>query len=257
MAGLGLPVLALLAVIGLAGGVGITALGPGGVLVTIGLFVLTALSPATVAGTSIVTHVATGLLGTAAYVRSGQLREPLTRRTAYVLCGSAVIGTPVGVLVNSTVSGRPFGILLGIFVALVGGLVLYRECRAGSRTDPAHPQHSVPLLGGLGLVVAAASGVFGVGGPLLSVPLLVAIGVPVLPSLAAAQAQSVIIAGVGTVGYLAEGTISWPLALLVGVPELAGVLVGWRLAHAVPTRGLKFTLVAALFALAPYLALSR
>lgn len=80
---------------------------------------------------------------------------------------------------------------------------------------------------------------------------------PVLPALGAAQAQSVVIATVGTIGYLARGTISWPLALLVGVPELAGVLVGWRLAHAVPTRGLKFALVAALFALALYLALSR
>ncbi|MET7323702.1 sulfite exporter TauE/SafE family protein [Streptomyces sp. NPDC005549] len=90
---------------------------------------------------------------------------------------------------------------------------------------------------------------------MLTVPLLVALGVPVLESLAAAQAQSVVIAGVGTAGYLAQGAVDWPLAVLVGVPELAGVLLGWRIAHALPTRHLKYALIATLFALAPYLAL--
>lgn len=253
MAGFGLPLLALLAGVGLVGGIGITALGPGGVLVTIGLFALTGLSPAMVAGTAIATHIATGLVGSAAYLRSGQLREPLTRRTALILSAAAVAGSPIGVLVNSVVSGRAFGILLGIFVALVGALVLYRERKPGPQGG--HPHHSVGLLAAVGGAVAVASGVFGVGGPLLSVPLLVATGVPVLPALAAAQVQSVVIAGVGTVGYLARGSVDWPLALVVGIPELAGVLIGWKLARALPVRSLKYALVAALFALAPYLAL--
>lgn len=255
MAGLSAPVLALLALLGLAGGVGITALGPGGVLPTIGLFALSDLSPATIAGTAIVTHIATGLLGSAAYLRSGQLREPLTRRTAAILCGSAVLGTPLGVLVNAAVSGRAFGILLGVFVGLVGALVWWREHRLGAGTDRPHPRHPTLLLAAIGLVVAAASGLFGVGGPMLAVPVLVACGVPVLSALAAAQAQSVVIATVGTVGYLAQGAISWPLALLIGVPELCGILIGWKVAHAVPTHRLKYALVAALLALAPYLAL--
>ncbi|MGV9898707.1 TSUP family transporter, partial [Streptomyces tendae] len=65
----------------------------------------------------------------------------------------------------------------------------------------------------------------------------------------------VVIAGVGTLGYVAQGAVDWPLAMLVGVPELAGVLLGWRIAHALPARQLKYALVATLFALAPYLAL--
>lgn len=69
---------------------------------------------------------------------------------------------------------------------------------------------------------------------MLTVPVLVACGVPVLSSLAAAQAQSVVIASVGTPGYLAQGVVSWSLALLIGIPELCGVLIGWKIAHAVP-----------------------
>jgi uncharacterized membrane protein YfcA len=252
-AGLSVPVLAVLGAAGLVGGIGITALGPGGVLPTIGLFALTGLSPAEVAGTSIVTHVATGLLGTAAYTRSGQLREPRTRRTALVLCGAAVLGTPLGVLVNAAVSSRAFGLVLGACTALVAVLLWYRERGGGSDMPRPHP--GTPAVAALGFAVAVVSGVVGIGGPMLTVPLLIVLGVPVLESLASAQAQSIVIAGVGTLGYLAGGAIDWPLAALIGVPELAGVLLGWRIAHALPTRRLKYALVTALLALAPYLAL--
>ncbi|GAB3290711.1 sulfite exporter TauE/SafE family protein [Parasphingorhabdus pacifica] len=246
------PVLVLLGMFGLVGGIGITALGPGGVLPTIGLFALTDLSPAEVAGTAIVTHIATGALATAAFTRSGQLRDPETRRTALILAGSAVLGTPLGVLVNTVVSQRLFGLILGVLVAVVAALVWYREKHQPAATL-AHP--SAPLVVGLGFGVSAASGIVGVGGPMLTVPLLIALGVPVLESLASAQVQSIVIAGVGSLGYLVHGSINWSLAALVGIPELAGVLLGWKIAHALPTRNLKYALVVTLFALAPYLVL--
>lgn len=248
-----MPDLVLLAVLGLISGIGITALGPGGVLATIALFALTGLTPAQVAGTAIVTHIATGALGTAAYTRSGQLRDPGTRRTALLLAGAALAGTPVGVLVNTVISGRTFGLLFSVFVAGVAALVLYRQRRALAVRPPAQPRTLTVVT--LGLGVAAAAGMFGIGGPMLTVPLLVALRVPVLSALAAAQAQSVIIAGTGTVGYLTQGAVNWPLAVLVGVPELAGVLIGWIVARALPTRALTYALVAVLFGLSPYLAL--
>lgn len=245
------PVVVLLVLAGLIGGIGITAIGPGGVLPTIGLFALTGLSPAQVAGTAIVTHVATGGLGTAAYLRSGQLRDSHTMRSALVLAGAALLGTPVGIVINQQLSMRWFGVLLAILVAAVAGLVLYRQ--SGAPAQLRHP--GIPVVAAIGFVVAVASGIIGVGGPMLTVPLLVACGTHILESLAAAQVQSVVIAGIGTVGYLAAGTIDWPLAVLIGVPELAGVLIGWRIAHALPTRTLKYALVVTLLALAPYLAL--
>lgn len=251
MAGISVPILILLAIAGLAGGVGITALGPGGVLPTIGLFALTALSPAQVAGTAIVTHIATGILGTAAYTRSGQLRDPATRRTAVILACTAAVGAPAGALVNSFVSKRGFGLILGSVVAGVAVLMWYRE--RGSQAPRAHPPNW--LIAVLGVVVAVVSGIAGIGGPMLTVPLLIALGVPALESLASAQAQSIVIASAGTLGYLIHGDINWPLAALVGIPELAGVWLGWKIAHAIPARRLKYALIVALFVLAPYLAL--
>jgi len=251
--GLDLPVLAGLAALGLVAGVGITAIGPGGVLATIALFALTSLSPAQVAGTAIVTHIATGALATAAYTRSGHLRDRHTRHTALILAAVAVIGTPLGVLINGAVSSRVFGILLGGFVAGVATLVWYHD----RRTRPGIPHHQLHpgVVAVVGFGVAVASGLVGVGGPLLAVPLLVTLRLPILSALAAAQAQSVFIAGAGTLSYLAVGAIDWPLAAVVGVPELAGVLLGWVIARALPTRTLTYALIITLFGLAPYLAL--
>ena len=242
----------LLAVIGFVGGVGITAVGPGGVLPTIGLFALTGLSPAEVAGTSIVTHIATGAVATAAFTRSGQLRDPDTRRTAWTLAGTALVGTPVGVLINAHVSERAFGVVLGVIVAGVAGLVVYRDQR---HAHAPHRHPSTYVVAALGAGVAVLAGIVGIGGPMLTVPLLVVLSVPLLESLAAAQAQSIVIASTGTVAYAANGSIDWALAALIGIPELAGVLLGWRLARKLPTRTLKIALVATLLALSPYLAL--
>jgi uncharacterized membrane protein YfcA len=105
----------------------------------------------------------------------------------------------------------------------------------------------------MGGAVAVVSGLFGLGGPLLSVPLLIAAGTPMLTALAAAQAQSVVIAGVGTIGYAIQGDVSWSLAVVVGVPQLAGVVIGWRLARALPADRLRVALAGALILLGPYL----
>lgn len=243
----------LLAGIGLIAGIGITALGPGGVLVTIGLFLFTGLEPAAVAGTAMVTHVATGTVGSLAYLRSGHLRERQTVRIAVVLLVTAVVGTPAGVLLNSVLPAREFGILMAGFVVVVAVLVWYRQGHAAD--DGLHPRHPTPALIVIGLLVAVASGIFGVGGPLLTVPLLVAIGTPILPALAAAQAQSIVISLVGSVGYFSIGAIDWRLALIVGVPEMCGVLIGWKVARSVPARYLTWTMIIILIAVAPVLAL--
>lgn len=250
-------IMLLLVVVSLAGGIGITAIGPGGVLVTIALFLLTGLSPAEVAGTAIVTHIGTGIAGSVAYVRSGQLREPDTRRLALVLCLSALIGTPAGVVLNTRLSGDIFGILLAILVMAVGGTVLWRERRHAPGRAGA-PRFRAPLSqAAMGGSIAFASGIFGVGGPMLSVPVMVLGGLPILPALAAAQAQSIVVAATGATTYLAHDAITWPLAILTGIPQLVGVWIGWRIAHAIPRRPLTHALALTLIALGPVIALMR
>jgi hypothetical protein len=248
--------LVLLALFGFAGGVGTTALGPGGVLVTIGLFLVSGLPPAAVSGTAIATNLGAAMLGTGAFIRSGHLRGRDTRRMAGVLVGAAVVGTPVGVLANAHVSGGAFGVLLGACVAATGALVRVRERQQReTRATTPPPGHALSwtVVAPIGLAVAVVSGLFGLGGQLLSVPLLVSAGVAMLPGLGAAQAQSIVIAGVGTIGYALRGAIAWPLVLVMEIPLLAGALVGWRIAGAIPAQRLRGALAAVLIATGAYL----
>jgi uncharacterized protein len=246
----GLEVLALIA------GIGTSALGPGGVLIPIGLFSLTHLSKGQIAGTAIVTQIGTGVVGSLAYRRSDQLKDPVTLRTAAILGAAAVIGAPLGVLLNFVVSRGLFNILLGVVVG-VSGLVVAARARqrpAGADRGVAPDLHA-SLVAALGFGVAVISGLFGLGGPLLSVPLLLAIRLPLLSAVASAQVQSIVIATVGTIGYVARGQISWPLAASLVVPQMIGVVIGWRIARRVPTARLMGVLAVVLIALAPYLVL--
>jgi uncharacterized membrane protein YfcA len=256
---LGAGTLILLALFGFAGGVGTTALGPGGVLVTIGLFLFSGLPPAAISGTAIAANVGSATLGTGAFARSGQLRGPDTRRMAGVLMAAAVVGTPLGVLVNAQVSGGAFGILLGVCVGAIGALLVVRErqrrsARTATPASTAHDAMPAPsIVLPLGVAVALVSGLFGLGGQLLSVPLLISIGAPMLPALGAAQAQSIVITGIGTIDYAIRGAVAWPLVLVMGVPLVAGALAGWRIAHAVPAERLRSLLAAALIVVGAWL----
>lgn len=258
VAGLATPTLVALVAVSLFAGVGITAVGPGGVFVTAALYALTAASPGTVAGTASATFVATGLLGSAAYLRSGELAAGPERVAALLLSVAGLVGALVGVRLNALVSERLFGLLLGAFLALTGVLVWYR-----TRTDGA-TANGFDLAGvrgrtvvtAIGFAVGVPSGLLGVGGPVVAVPLLVAAGVPMLVAVAVAQVQSVFVAGFATAGYLVRGTVSFPLAVAIGVPQLVGVVAGWRLAQASDPRRLKRALAVVLVALGPYLALT-
>jgi uncharacterized membrane protein YfcA len=254
--GIGVGAFAGLEVLALIAGIGITALGPGGVLIPIGLITLTHLSKGQIAGTAIVTQVGTGLLGSLAYRRSAQLRDPATLRTAGILAGAAIIGAPLGVLLNSVVSRGLFGVLLGAFVGATGVLVWVRARQSPTGAAAGgHPDLPSGLIAGLGFGVAVVSGLFGLGGPLLSVPLLVAAGLPLLSALASAQVQSIVLASAGAITYLARGDIEWRIALAVLIPQLIGVVIGWRIARRVPTARLMRVLAVVLVALAPYLIL--
>lgn len=127
VAGLTLPVVFALVLVSLAGGMGITAVGPGGVFVTAALYALLDIPPGTVAGTASATFVATGMLGTATYLRSGELGDRTGTIAAGLLSLGGIVGALVDVRLNAVVSEQLFGYLLGAFLAISGALVWYRS----------------------------------------------------------------------------------------------------------------------------------
>ncbi len=248
----------VLAVIALFAGIGITAIGPGGVFLTVALFALAPITSAEVAGTASATFVATGLLGSAVYFRSGEFAYGHAREIAIVLSATSIIGALAGSQANLLVPDRIFGYLLAAFVASVGGLIVYREAvglRPTDRLETVPDRQRRLLVGGIGLGIGFLGGLLGVGGPVVAVPVLIVLGVPMLVAVAVAQIQSVFISGFATIGYFAADAVSIPLAVLVGVPQLIGVVLGWQVAHLVDPERLRVVLGVVLVVIAPVIAL--
>ncbi|WP_324761179.1 sulfite exporter TauE/SafE family protein [Haloarcula sp. GH36] len=253
----GLPLIVLLVGIAFLSGIGITTVGPGGIFVTIALYSLTPISSGTVAGTAHATFIATGLVGSAAYVHSGEMKTGQARAMALILSLSSIIGALIGAYVNSFIPRTTFGLLLGAVAMATGITIVYRERRGLSplyQLDATRREGQV-VLGVLGSGLGITSGLLGVGGPVIAVPALILIGVPMLPALAVSQVQSIFIAAFATTGYLFQGNVSLPLAALVGLPLLAGVVVGWKVAHLVNPAKLKVALGIVLIVVGPYLIL--
>jgi len=89
----------------------------------------------------------------------------------------------------------------------------------------------------VGLAGGAFSGLLGVGGGAVIVPLLMALAwMDARHATATSLASIAIIAVWGVASYAALGNVDWLLAMVVGIPALAGTLIGVRLRARVSTR---------------------
>lgn len=248
-------IMILLLVIALVGGICITTIGPGGIFVTIALFALLPLDPSTVAGTASATFIATGIVGSMGYLKSGELKGNVAGKAAGVLSLTSVIGAFAGAQINTLLDKSLFAVLLGLFVFFTGILILYRQKKQLKTDSKLHMDSSKGLLwlGGVGLAVGLPGGLLGVGGPVLAVPLMVVLGVPMLLSVALAQVQSIFISGFATVGYMIHSAVDWYLALFLTVPLLIGTISGWYIAQHIKASKLQVSLALVLIALGIYL----
>lgn len=100
---------------------------------------------------------------------------------------------------------------------------------------------SLPRVGVLPLVaIGAISGLFaalfGIGGGVVIVPLLILVA-RMPPRIAAATSLATLILTslIGVVRYSGSGHIDWVAAAVIGLPAVAGVLLGIRLQQRLPT----------------------
>jgi uncharacterized protein len=245
----------LMFVIALVGGFCITTIGPGGIFVTIALFALLPLDPSTVAGTASATFIATGIVGSLGYLRSGHLGTKEAMKGAFVLSIASVIGAFVGSQINTLLDAATFAVLLGLFVFFTGLLILYRQKNklAPEKKLQMDTLKGMLYLGGVGIAVGLPGGLLGVGGPVLAVPILVVLGVPMLLSVALAQVQSIFISGMATAGYMIHDAVDWWLALFLVVPLLIGTVGGWMAAQKIRAARLQIFLAVVLVILGVYL----
>jgi uncharacterized membrane protein YfcA len=107
---------------------------------------------------------------------------------------------------------------------------------------------SLPVLAGIGTVAGFFAALFGVGGGILIVPLLMAFAGFEARRATATSLAAILFTGVyGAVRYQWSGQVRWGEAVAIGIPALAGVLVGTTLQSRISSDTLTF-LFAALMA---------
>ena len=179
--------------------------------------------------TALFTFAFTGVTGTIMFQRRGSIDWSVTRP---VLLG-AVFFAFVGAWVNSLTGPGALALILAGLIIFAG---VYTLARWHGMPEPAftgHPRAQNFLLLGLGAIAGFGSGLTGVGGPALSVPLMVLCGFPALTSIGTSQVIQIVAAVSGTLANLKYGTIDYGVAATVTLLEITGVFAGARIVHAV------------------------
>jgi hypothetical protein len=218
---------ALIAAAALVVGLFIGTVGVGGILLVPALAYLGGLTVHAAAATALFTFVFTGILGTVLFQRRGSIDWRITTP----VCIGAVVFSVLGAWAASRLGARPLALVIAAIVIFAGAYILLPSRRQGHRDGRAPGERAMLL--GVGAVSGFGSGLSGAGGPLFSVPIMVLAGFVPLAAVGTSQVLQIVAAVFGTAGNLAYGTIDFRMAAWITAFELAGVVAGVRLAHAV------------------------
>jgi uncharacterized membrane protein YfcA len=92
----------------------------------------------------------------------------------------------------------------------------------------------------IGLVAGVFSALFGVGGGIVIVPLLVIVGLPGRMATGTSLAAIALTAAAGTVAYGLHGDLKPGAAAILGIPAVLGVVAGVALQQRLASRTLTF-----------------
>ncbi len=219
-----------LGVVALVVGIFIGMVGVGGVLLPPGLVALSDLTANEATATSTWAFVCTGLVGTLVYAWRGVVPWGMLTRLTIGVVPAAFAGA----LVNAALPGS--AVLLGL--AALTLFVGVHQLRSVGRPGAPVELGAVTLIG-LGALVGFGSALTGTGGPVLLVPVLLALGVAPLKAVAVSQAVQLPVVVSGSVGYFQTGLVDLRLGTTLGGFAALGVVAGAIMATRIHAEGLR------------------
>lgn len=224
--------LAFVAATALLVGAFVGTTGVGGVLLIPALIVPGGLTVHQAAATTLASMLFIGSLGTWLFLRRGTLDA----RLALPVCLGAAGASYLGAIAAGHIAGRPLALVIGALIVIAGTLIL-RPPPVLVRARDARAEGW--LLAGVGAVSGFGSGLSGAGGPIFSVPLMIALGFATLGAVGVAQALLIVAAISGSVANLQAGAVDFTALALITSFQLLGVAAGVRLAHSLPVSRLR------------------
>jgi len=224
---------ALLA-IGSGGIVGFTLglVGGGGSIMAVPLlvYVVGVASPHVAIGTSAVAVAASAAANLVGHARAHTVKW----NCAAVFALAGIAGAAVGAHFGKLIDGGRLLTLFGVLMIVIGVLML-RPRKSGDNPQVKLTRdslHLLPWLAGIGFLVGALSGFFGIGGGFLIVPgLMAATGMPLINAVGSSLFAVTAFGLTTAASYAASGLVDWPLAGLFILGGAAGGLGGIALAR--------------------------
>jgi uncharacterized membrane protein YfcA len=176
-------------------------------------------------GTSMASFLPPCLLAIWSHFRHGNIRWS----TAMPLSAAGVVCVFIGTELKAYSPGDALNLLLATLILVVGGMAFRQtptsETSAAARESGwlSRPGVRLTLLGG---AVGVISGMTGAGGPVLTVPAMVAMGYQPLASIAAGMVYTVLVSTAGTVGNVLHNAVDFTLAGLCASGQVFGVWAG-------------------------------
>ncbi len=225
--------------IGLATGILGALLGLGGGFILVPFLSMAGYPIHTAVGTSSASIVFTALSASVAYWRHGTVRF----KEGTLLASTSVIGAYIGAWLTDFISSRELKVAFGAAMVYAGTrMFIKRNFRTGSA-----PTFWVPI-GGFGAGIL--SGLLGIGGGIINVPLLHATGLSIHESVATSSFSIIFTASSGALKHAILGNVDFH-ALLFLVPGLVvGAQIGAWLARKMESKRLKIVFSLVVIALA-------
>ncbi len=241
-----------LLVVGIFVGVIGTLIGAGGGFLHVPMLIIFfGFSPQHAIGTSIAIVFLNALSGTFSYIAQKRIDYELGLKFSVVAVPGVIIGALLAQKFNITVFSFLFGILLAFMAYVLIFMKEFHIVRENSMELPAtkilqdstgHVHTYAPDLSvGLGgsFFIGIISGLFGIGGGIVHVPLMNFIGIPVHISTATSHFIITITSFFGSLIFYGLAQIDMDYAVFLGIGTIIGAVYGAKLALITPSATIK------------------
>ncbi len=216
----------------------IGAIGIGGVLLVPLLTLVTGMGVHVAIASAMFSYLFTGIVGAAEYARRGTIQW----RTGLWLCLGGMPGAYVGALTTWMLPSSVLEVVIGSLVFASGIKAMRPASAEGLTPRDVHPG----LLLVIGVVTGFGSAITGTGGPLVLVPILLALKVAPLTAVGLSQIIQIPIAILATWGNVSFGHVDFKVGLMLSVLLVLGVIIGAKIAHQVSKQALTKVIAVAL-----------
>lgn len=226
-------VIALLIIVGLGAGTLGSMIGVGGGLVMTPALTFMGFAPAQISSTSLFAVTFASASSTISYVKQRKVHYHVGLKAAAV----AIPGAIAGAFISSAIAIEPFKIYFGILLLLAGIYIAYSGSIKQRKKRPTRIDKKLklrPLFYAGAFVAGIISSLFGVGGGMVFVPLLVLVlGMTITTASPTSQLALLITSFVGTLTHAVLGHPDYFLAVSLSAGAFVGGQIGAKISHKV------------------------